>query len=253
MEWAITNFIAAFLLPPLNLLILLGVGLLLLKPHPKAGKTLLITGFGLLWLFSTPFLMESGMRWLESSAKPVNSFDHDDAQAIVVLGGSLYFKAPEYAGRDRVNFVTMERLSYGAKLHRETGLPVLVTGGAVNDHLPEGELMRESMQEDFRVPVRWVEAKAINTFENARFSAEILKRDGVSRIYLVTHAWHMRRSAEAFRKAGFEVIAAPMGFTTRYQIDAFAFLPSVGALRQAYILSHELIGLLWYKIRTLAS
>ena len=252
MEWAITNSIAAFLLPPLNLLILLGGGLLLLKRHPKAGKTLLITGFGLFWLFSTPYLMESGMRWLESSAKPVNSLGHD-AQTIVVLGGSLYFKAPEYEGRDRVNFVTMERLSYGAKLHRETGLPVLVTGGAVNEHLPEGVLMRESMQEDFRVPVRWVEGRAINTFENARFSAEILKQEGVSKIYLVTHAWHMRRAAETFRNAGFEVIPAPMGFTTRYQIDAFAFLPSVGALRQAYVLSHELIGLIWYEIRMLVS
>lgn len=252
MEWAITNFIAAFLLPPLNLLILLGGGLLLLQRHPKVGKTLLVTGFGLLWVFSTPFVMESGMRWLESSAEPVISFEHD-TQAIVVLGGSLYFKAPEYAGRDRVNFVTMERLSYGAKLHRETGLPVLVTGGAVNEHLPEGELMRESMQEDFRVPVRWVEGQAINTFENAGFSAEILKQQGVSKIYLVTHAWHMRRSARTFRNAGFDVIPAPMGFTTRYQTDVFAFLPSVGALRHAYILSHEIIGLAWYKIRMLAS
>lgn len=252
MEWTITNFIAAFLLPPLNLLILLGAGFMLLRRHPKTGKVFLVTGFSLFWLFSTPYLMENGMRWLESSAKPIASFDQD-AQAIVVLGGSLYFKAPEYAGRDRVNHVTMERLSYGAKLHRETGLPVLVTGGAVNEHLPEGELMRESMQEDFRVPVRWVEGKAINTYENARFSAEILKQQGVNKVYLVTHAWHMRRSAATFRSAGFEVIPAPMGFTTRYQTDVFAFLPSVGALRHAYILSHELVGLVWYKIRTLVS
>ena len=63
----------------------------------------------------------------------------------------------------------------------------------------------------------------------------------------------MRRAAETFRNAGFEVIPAPMGFTTRYQIDAFAFLPSVGALRQAYVLSHELIGLVWYEIRMLVS
>lgn len=252
MEWAITNFIAAFLLPPLNLLLLLGVGLLLLRRRPKTGKTLLVAGFSLLWLFSTPYLMESGMRWLESSAKPVSSFDHD-AQVIVVLGGSLYFKAPEYAGRDRVNFVTLERLSYGAKLRRETGLPVLVTGGAVNDHLPEGELMRESMQEDFKTPVRWVEGRAINTFENARFSAEILEAEGISKIYLVTHAWHMRRAMSAYRNAGFEVIPAPMGFTTRYQTDAFAFLPSVEALRHAYILTHEIAGMAWYKIRTLVS
>lgn len=251
MEWAITNFIAAFLLPPLNLLLLLGAGLLLMRQYPKIGKTLLMTGFGLLWLFSTPFVVESGMRWLESEFKPVVEPTADEAQAIVVLGGSLYFHAPEYDGGDTVNAITLQRLSYGAKLHRDTGLPILVTGGAVNDHLPEGMLMQKRTQTDFQVPVRWVEDKAINTYENARFSAEILKQQGIERIYLVTHAWHMPRSVMAFRNAGFEVTPAPMSFTTRYQMDVFAFIPSAATLRDAYILTHELIGLAWYRIRML--
>lgn len=253
MEWAITNFIAAFLLPPLNLLLLLGAGMLLLRRRPKFGKGLLISGFALLWLFSTPFVVEGGMRWLESGFEPITNPKPDGAEAIVVLGGSLYFHAPEYGGEDTVNAITLQRLSYGARLHRESGLPVLTTGGAVDKHLPEGELMRLRMQADFQVPVRWVEGKAINTFENARFSREILEREGINKIYLVTHAWHMPRSVMAFRNAGFEVIPAPMAFTTRYQTDVFAFIPSAGALRDAYILTHELIGKAWYHMRMLVS
>lgn len=253
MEWAITNFIAAFLLPPLNLLLLLGAGLLLLRRRPKTGKVLLVTSFVLLWLFSTPFVVEGGMRWLESEFEPVLQPSSSEAQAIVVLGGSLYFHAPEYRGEDTVNGITLQRLSYGAKLHRETELPLLLTGGAVDKHLPEGELMRQRMEADFQVPVRWVEGNAINTFENARFSKQILEHEGIKKIYLVTHAWHMPRSVMAFRNAGFEVIPAPMAFTTRYQTDIFAFIPSAGAMRDAYVLIHELLGRVWYHIRMLVS
>ena len=252
MEWAITNFIAAFLLPPLNLLLLLGSGLLLMRRRPKIAKALLVAGFVLLWTFSTPFVVQNGMHWLETSSEPVTSL-YPDVQAIVVLGGYLYFHAPEYGGKDTVNGITLQRLSYGAKLHRDTGLPLLMTGGAVNKHLPEGVLMQMRMQEDFQVPVRWVEDSAINTFENARFSAQILKKEGIKRIYLVTHAWHMPRAVKAFRHAGFEVIPAPMAFTTRYQTDVFAFMPSAGAMRDAYILTHELIGLGWYRMRMFVS
>lgn len=253
MEWLLTNLTAALLLPPLNLLLLLGAGLLLLRCCPKIANTLLVAGFGLLWLLSTPFVVESGMHWLESGFKPVMQPDADEAQAIVILGGSLYFHAPEYGGEHTANAITLQRLSYGARLHRETGLPVLTTGGAINRHLPEGMLMAQRMQADFQVPVRWAEGKAINTYENARFSADMLKQAGISRIYLVTHAWHMPRSVMAFRNAGLDVIPAPMAFTTRYRNDVFAFVPSAAALRDSYILMHELIGLVWYRVRMLVS
>ena len=51
------------------------------------------------------------------------------AQAIVVLGGGLYFDTPEYGG-DTVGGSTLERLRYAATIARKTNLPVLVTGGA---------------------------------------------------------------------------------------------------------------------------
>ncbi len=46
----------------------------------------------------------------------------------MVLGGGRYRDAPEY-GNDTVGEYTLVRLRYAAKLHRETGFPLLVTGG----------------------------------------------------------------------------------------------------------------------------
>lgn len=47
--------------------------------------------------------------------------------------------------------------------------------------------------------------------ENARFSAAILAPLGVTRILLVTDAFHMPRARRAFAIAGLDPIAAPTG------------------------------------------
>lgn len=113
--------------------------------------------------------------------------------------------------------------------------------------------MRMSLQQDFHVPVRWTEDKSDNTFENARDSLLILGQAEIHKIYLVTHAWHMPRAAAAFRHAGFEVVEAPTAFTTRYRTDLLTFLPRAEALDDSKIFIHEVIGLLWYRVKSLFS
>src|SRR5205085_10323064 len=105
---------------------------------------------------------------------------------VVVWGGRLA-RAPEYGGRDVPSYITGARLRYAAKLHHETGLPILVTGGAP-DGSKEAEaiVMARSLREDFAVPVKWIELRSSNTAENASFSTQILKQAGVQRILLVT-------------------------------------------------------------------
>ena len=44
-----------------------------------------------------------------------------------------------------------------------------------------------------------------------------------------------------------------MPFTTSYRNDVFAFVPFAAKLRDGYVLMHELIGLVWYRIRMLVS
>lgn len=254
MSWFVTNFIAAFLLPPLSLLLVLALGLFLLYRRRKYAKPLLLAAFGLLWLASTPYFAEGALHLLEARTAALGS-QHlnkqpQTADAIVILGGGTYFHAPEYAGQDTVNEQTLLRLRYGARLQRETGKPILVTGGKpLGNSISEAQQMRASLEQDFRIPVRWIEDMSDNTFENARYSFQTLQKAGIKKIYLVTHAWHMPRSADVFRRAGFEVVEAPAAFTTRYRVDLLAFLPRAESLRDSKIFVHEVIGLLWYRVR----
>jgi uncharacterized SAM-binding protein YcdF (DUF218 family) len=253
MSWFITNIIAAFLLPPLSLLLLFALGLLLFQRRRKSARPVLLAAFALLWLASAPWFAEGGLHLLESRTNVVD-VRHQQADAIVILGGGTYFHAPEYAGQDTVSRHTLVRLRYGAKLQRETGKPVLVTGGRpLGNRRSEAQQMKEALEQDFRLPVRWTEDTSDNTFENAVHSFHMLQQENIRRIYLVTHAWHMPRAAEAFRRAGFEVVEAPTGFTTRYRTDLLAFLPRAESLVDSKIFVHEAIGLLWYRIRSIIS
>ena len=255
MSWFITNLIASFLLPPLSLLLLLALGISLLYRRRQLAKPLIFTAFALLWVVSTPYFAEGTLHLLETQTAPLDN-SHPNAQppaaeAIVILGGGTYFHAPEYAGQDTVSDYTLVRLRYGARLHREIGKPILVTGGKpLGNSVSEAQQMRASLEQDFQVPVRWIEDASDNTFENARYSFQILQKAGIKKIYLVTHAWHMPRAADIFRRAGFEVIEAPTAFTTRYQTGLLAFVPNAGALRNSSIFMHEVIGLLWYQIKS---
>ncbi len=248
MSWFVTNTIAAFLLPPLSLLLVLALAIFLLYRRNKFAGPLLLAAFGLLWLASTPYFAEGALHWLEARTAVLGS--RQPADAIVILGGGTYFHAPEYAGQDTVSEQTLLRLRYGAKLQRETGKPILVTGGRpLGNSTSEGQQMRAVLEQDFRVPVRWVEDASDNTFENARYSFHILQKAGIGKIHLVTHAWHMPRAADVFRRAGFEVVEAPTAFTTRHKTDLLAFLPCAESLRDSRIFAHEIIGLLWYRVK----
>jgi uncharacterized SAM-binding protein YcdF (DUF218 family) len=259
MSWFITNLTAAFLLPPLSLLLLLALGIFLLYRRRKFAKPLTLTAFALLWIASTPYFAEGALHLLEARTAALDSHPNnqpqaagatDYADAIVILGGGSHFHAPEYAGQDTVSEQTLVRLRYGAKLQRESGKPILVTGGKPRGNpLSEAQQMREALEQDFRVTVLWTDDASDNTLENAQHSFSILQQAGIRRIYLVTHAWHMYRAANVFRHAGFEVIEAPTAFTTRYQTNLLAFLPSAEALRDSKIFVHEVIGLLWYRVK----
>lgn len=248
MSWFFTNFIAAFLLPPLNLLLITLSGLLLWRKRPRLARILLSSAFILLWLLSTPFLADSLLHSIEGS--PLKLIDNGTrADAIVVLSGGTYFNAPEYDG-DTVSTASLQRVRYAATLYRDSKKPILLTGGKpLGSSISEAELMKRVLEQEFNTPVQWLEERSGNTLESARNSYQLLQKSGIKRIYLVTHAWHMPRAVRAFQAAGFEVIAAPTAFTTRYQNDLLAFVPSANALRDSQIYLHEMIGILWYRLK----
>ncbi|MBZ0092827.1 MAG: YdcF family protein [Burkholderiales bacterium] len=248
MNWLATNIIGAFLLPPFNLLLLGLCGWLLLSRRPRLGKTLIGLSGLLLYALSTPLVANSLLHSLESGETPP-PIRAEEAQAIVVLGAGRSLNAPEYGG-ETTSAYSLQRLRYGALLQRKTGLPLLLSGGKPDGGIePEAALMSKALVDEWHVPVRWIETASTDTWENAFFSRGLLQRAGIQRIYLVTHAWHMPRARQAFQAAGFDVVAAPTGFTAGARIRPLDFLPNANSLQKSAIFMHETIGLIWYRWR----
>jgi len=170
-------------------------------------------------------------------------------QAIVVLGGGLRKEAPEY-GRDQINSVSLMRLQYGIFLAHQTHLPLLVSGGKpLASTRSEAETMALAAQEMFHHPVRWIEDRSENSYENAVLSSQILKDQGVSHIFLVTHALHMRRAALAFRQQGLKVTAAPTAFPDKNTAQTLlAYFPSATAMAQCRKVLTHWLGISVYSV-----
>jgi len=250
MNWILTNAVALLLIPPGCLLLLAGIGGLVALRRPRLGKSLIGLALIALYLLSTQYVSERLVQTLEPA--PGHPLTDTGAQAIVVLGGGIYYAAPEY-GTDTVKPEVLARLRYAAHLYRATGKPILVTGGTPQGNsTAEAALMKTVLNQDFQVPVMWVEAKSDNTGENARLSYRLLSAAGIHRIWLVTHAWHMPRARMSFESAGFSVVPAPTEFVTSYKLTALSFLPDAGALRDSSRFFHEIIGIAWYRLKLLA-
>lgn len=252
MEILLTRAIEALLLPPGGPLLLALAGLSLWPRARRLGLGLLGSGLGLLTLFSLPLVATALLASLEQTpALAAETLADTPAGAIVVLSGGRNPDAPEY-GADTLGAGTLERLRYAAFVHRRSGLPVLVTGGApLGQQAPMARLMAEALVEDYGIHGAWQETGSTTTAENARYSARLLREKGVKTILLVTHAWHMPRSAAVFRQAGLEVIPAPTAFS-RTSAEApllHQLLPSGHALADSQTALHEYLGRLWYAIR----
>ncbi len=207
------KLLSLLILPPFSAFFLIALGLILIACHfKKIGFTCAWGGLLLACIFSQP--LSVGWFARPSDTAPVLNFStvsSDKAQAIVVLGGGLRRYAPEFGG-ETLSAASLERVRYAAKLAKKSRLPVLTTGAGSQGNESEALYRQKVLETEFGVPVRWQEHQARDTRENAMFSAKILKAEGIEKVYLVTHAVHMKRARRVFEQAGLKVIPAPTGW-----------------------------------------
>jgi uncharacterized SAM-binding protein YcdF (DUF218 family) len=226
--------IQALALPPLSLFLLYGAGWGLRFRWPLFGRIVSGGAIALLFVLCTNAGAWLLLRPLESLEPPLRSAN--GAEAIVVLTAGRLENSPEYGGRDIPNYVALARLRYAAKLQRETGLPLLVSGGYGKTDDRDESLATGAalvLQEDFATPVTWTEDRSANTAQNAAFSA----------------AMHMRRSRMAFSHEGLEVIGAPTMFFSRNKLRWLDFLPGAEGLRRSRYAIYEWLGMAWYGLQ----
>jgi uncharacterized SAM-binding protein YcdF (DUF218 family) len=250
-----------------------------LKKREFLQKSLIVFSVLMIWLTSTNYLavqltnaLGSIITWsapldlkvLESKHNGNQSAQQSGAtnssklgaeQAIVILGGGRRSGAIEYSQYQDQNIEAraMERVRYGVTLSQVTRLPILLTGGAPDatssNELTEAELAQKVLNNEFRVQARWVEKQSRTTKENAVFSAKMMKQEGITHIYLVTHFWHMPRAQAVFEKYGLKVTPAPMGFYQKDQFHPLDFYPSTAGIERTRFIWSEALGLIWYRIK----
>jgi len=242
------------LLPPALPLAIVVLGLALRMRLPVAGKVFAWTGVVMAWMLSSNLIAWQFASWAEGDQRgqTVESLRQvmgrpDAPQAIVIVGGGTRGDARETPHAEFVRPLTLERLVHGAWVARVTRLPVLVSGGVASDgRASEAVLMKRTLEESLGSKVRWVEDASRDTAGNARLSAEMLRAAGITRIVLVTQAYHMPRAQASFQRAGLSVLPAPHGFVgAPLDWGLLSLLPSGGGAELSHRASHELLGRLW--------
>jgi uncharacterized SAM-binding protein YcdF (DUF218 family) len=249
MDVTTTRIIESLTLPPGGLLLLAFIGLILWKIG--LGRRLFVLALLLLWLFSLPITAGLLMAGLERyPALEKQGLAAQEAQAIVVLGGGRYLDAPEYEG-DTLNQRGFYRLRYAAKLAKATGLPVIPSGGTIQRGKAEAVIAAKILREEFGVEVEHLEQRSQTTWENARYTAQLMKKEGINKILLVTEAFHMPRAMHSFKRNGIDPIPAPTHFKyVPYEHYALSdILPAAKALAYSADALHEYLGLTWYRMK----
>lgn len=245
----------ALILPPGSLLVLFLLGLLLGRRW---------SGHLLRWLTLIAFYLLStaaATHWLAPfietyPATSASQLQADNVQAILVLSGGYNLKNPELDNQAGPDDISMQRLTYALRLHRETGLPLIISGGRPQvGEPPLAEIFARWLQETAGAQTLALETKSATTWENLEYSAAILEELGIQRIALVTHAFHMPRSMLAAKRHGVDAAPAPFGYLgakpanpSNYESLTY-WQPSARQFRRNYLLLHELLGVAWYRFK----
>jgi uncharacterized SAM-binding protein YcdF (DUF218 family) len=250
-------WLTALALPPGSVLLLIFLGYLLAARSERVlwialGKLMFVTAFAALWLFCTQgaamFLERVALRpplAIEPQAV-TQTFKIDQIQAIVVLGGGQQSASREY-GKAGLSDSSAQRLHYGVTLSKQTGLPLAFSSGvgwaaAATQDTEAAAAQRWLQQLGLPAP-RWLDAESKDTAGNAKSMAALLKKEGITRIALVTTASHMPRARLEFERVELKVLPAPTQFLEPEQSMGLDWFPSGRGLRHTRQVLHEILGL----------
>lgn len=235
--------LGSLLLPPVPMLLLTLAGARMMLWRRGWGWMVVLVAMAGLWLGACSATGEWFQRTLlpattalssERIAQLKSGATTRSGVAIVVLGGGREALAPEY-GVASLSPSSLERLRYAVWLARQTGAPLLFSGGlghAAEPGAPEADVAAEIALREFGRPLRWTETRSRDTRENAQYTVDMLRNQNVAQVVVVTHAWHMARALRAFQEASarigakWVIVAAPMGLAPLIERPTLRWVPS---------------------------
>jgi len=247
-------FKAAFLPPGIILLLLL---LAVLLGQRVIGRLLVWFALIGLYLLSTTAMTHWLAQHLETfPARSAAQIKTQRADALLLLSAGYTSANPELDHQSRPDALSLERLGYAVKLHRESGLPIIISGGKLKTQdEPVAQILARWLHERAGIEALALETRSTSTWENLLYSAPLLRELGFQRVALVTHAFHMPRAMQVAEALGIDAIAAPFGYLgpkparpSDYS-DSSMWKPAARNITHNYLLLHELLGAHWYRLR----
>ena len=249
------SVLAALLLPPVPFLVLVVLGARMFPRYRVRAWLILLLGCLGIWAMCTHVVGQALTHWLLPPTRSLTANEIGDLKraprtAIVVLGGGHRELAPEY-GVSELLPIGIERLRYGLWLSRQTELPTLFSGGRAHGARAgqsEAEIAARIAERDFGHPLKWTETESRDTRENALRTVPLLRAQGIERIVLVTHGYHMPRSRDNFERAiaasgaKMQLVSAPMGITPWFRAQPLDFMPTRSGFSQVQLVLHEFLG-----------
>jgi uncharacterized SAM-binding protein YcdF (DUF218 family) len=221
--------------------------IVLLRKKALGKKTWLIAGL-VLFMASNKVVVNFMLLTLETSPVP-STFP----KTAVVLGGYCN----EDPARGGIRFYpAAERLFKAIELKHKGAIDtILLSGGTFlqnSSSRPEALVARDYLI-NLGIDSHKIltETNSISTWENAKFTQEILQEQGITQVCLITSAFHMSRSMAVFRKQGINAIPYPVNF---YSSPWHSFMwydwvaPSTQALLNFDMVIKEWVGYLAYKL-----
>ena len=245
--------VAALLLPPVPLLVLVLVGARLMFRRRLLAWLLVLLAVAGLWFSCTTALSMALQSWLLKPPPALTEAQIAELKkaprtAIVVLGGGRRLRAPEY-GLSTLNERGIERLRFGVWLSRETGLPLAFSGGVghgADGGTSEAEIAARIADREFGRPLKWTESESRDTRENALKTVPLLQAQGIEQIVLVTHGYHMTRALLNFERANLSgkmrLVPAPVGLPAGGRLRLNDWLPTARGFDENRLVIHEWVG-----------
>lgn len=248
--------IFAPLVYPLGLAAALWLGAVLCRWQRRRSmaRRLTLAGIFVVLYFSQPWVGDALVRSLEDDYVQLKAQDLPRADAIVVLGGATGAPVPPRVDVDVGD--AFDRLLFGVRLWRAGKADHMIfTGGVIasleGSQVTEGQRLRQlALEYGVEAQAILTEEQSRSTYENALYTAPIVRQRGWGRVLLVTSARHMRRAVGVFKKQGVEVIPAPTDVIAVHRpLSVGRFLPNVDALRASHMAVKENVGICVYWLR----
>ncbi|MBI5049158.1 MAG: YdcF family protein [Deltaproteobacteria bacterium] len=251
MGFILSKIILFLVLPPSSLIIVMALGFLLVKRHPRLAKVFIVAGFSILYLISIRPVSDALIKPLESSFSPlVKDSALIPANTIVVLTGGAVDLS--WLGiSPRPSKASLSRLIYGMTLYRQIpGATIVISGGSGDfekQNISEADAMKDiAVSLDFPPKDILIEKDSRNTIESVR---ELNKLIGNKKITLVTSAYHMKRAAAMFKKIGMDIVPAPTDYISEQKtISLYSFIPRTDNLATSTVAFYEYMSFAWYRI-----